>query len=70
MCILKSGSFDDCVYLCAVMLGIHHDAELGEVEAVVAVAVVLPEACLHVGCAQPAVQGESVQFVPTDLGLY
>ena len=52
------------------MLGIHHDAELGEVEAVVAVAVVLPEACLHVGCAQPAVQGESVQFVPTDLGLY
>ena len=41
-------------FLCAVMLGIHHDAELGEVEAVVAVAVVLPEARLHVRRAQPA----------------
>ena len=32
------------------MLGVHHDAELGKAEAVVAVAVVLPETRLHVGC--------------------
>ena len=44
------------------MLGVHHDAELGEVEAVVAVAVVLPEARLHVRRAQPA--DSRVRFLP------
>ena len=41
-------------YLCAVVLGVHHDAELGEVESVVAVAVVLSETRVHVARAQPA----------------
>ena len=55
-------------FLCAVMLGIHHDAELCEVEAVVAVAVVLPEARLHVRRAQPA--ENRVRFIHVHKVLY
>ena len=50
------------LYLCAVVLRVHHGAELDEVEAVVAVAVVLPKARLDVRRAQPEMSSSIRSF--------